>query len=486
VAAYVGVTAALGAAASGIWQVVLANRVADDDLSRVYVGTDTRAVAPLLGCALACAVVGRTGTRFRRVAGWVGAAALVVGCITAEVASPELYRQGRLLAATAAAGLLVLAAGIAEPTDRDPVARVITARLPRYLGQRSYGIYLWSWPIQVLVLFRWPTIDRPVLALVTVTASLLLAEASFRWLENPLRHRNGWAVRPRIRRPAWGALAAAAYGTVAVAVVLAQPPPAHQRVDTAESAAEALRTQVTAPEGVEVGDGVLDVMLTGDSTAWTVGYYLPPPKQWPDGIGTIDSRALIGCGLLAVEGWQYRQDGPGGVFVSPGDGACDRQRDAERLGLAARPDVVMLFPGAWEWTDAKDPEGRVVAAQSDEMAEVLAEVLAGRIDAANDAGARFVMVEWSCPGPEAAGVRREPAFVTWINGVLRDAVDAAKDRGGEAELLAPNDQVCVGGDPLGEATAAKDAAMAGEVHVVDVAGGTWIWNEWLGPALTAR
>jgi hypothetical protein len=96
------------------------------------------------------------------------------------------------------------------------------------------------------------------------------------------------------------------------------------------------------------------------------------------------------------------------------------------------------------------------------------------------------MVEWSCPGPKAAGVRREASFITWINGVLRDAVEAATDRGGRAELLAPNDQVCVDGDPLGEATSAKDAAMAGEVHVVDVAGGTWIWNEWLGPALTTR
>jgi peptidoglycan/LPS O-acetylase OafA/YrhL len=493
VVATVGAVAAVGAVASGAWQVILADRLPDGDLSRVYVGTDTRAVAPLLGCALACVVAaaGDRGVRLRRVLGWVGAAVLVVMCVTAEVASPDLYRQGRLLLATAAAGLLVLSAGVAEHGDRDPVARAVTTSPARYLGRRSYGIYLWSWPLQVLLVFWWPGTDRWLVAAVVVAGSLALAELSHRWLEDPLRHRAGWAARPVIRRPAWTVLIVAGFGAVAAAAVLAVPPPEHQQVDTATSASEALRTEVTAPAGVDTGDGVVDVMLTGDSTSWTVGYYLPRPERWPEGIGAIDSRALIGCGLLAVEGWQYPQPAGSDVFVEPGDGACEQQAEAERLGLAAGPDAVLLFPGAWEWTEAKDPaanggEGRVVEAQSDEMADVLAGVLADRIDAANEAGARFVMVAWSCPGPGAADVRSDDDFIAWINGVLVDAVDDAVARGGDAEMLWPTDEVCVDADPAGDATAAKDQAMGGEVHVIDVAGGEWIWNAWLGPALTDR
>ena len=146
----------------------------------------------------------------------------------------------------------------------------------------------------------------------------------------------------------------------------------------------------------------------------------------------------------------------------------------------------MLFPGAWEWSKVQAPSGRVIEARTKEMAQILRRRLVERIKTANDAGARFVMVEWVCPGPETAGVRSDPAYIRWINNVMRGAVDEAVADGGRAEMLAPTDEICVDGDPEGEPTAKKNEVTGDEVHVVSREGDTWLWDTWFGPALTGR
>ncbi|HWJ60491.1 MAG TPA: acyltransferase [Acidimicrobiales bacterium] len=488
----VGAIALAGAVASAAWHLVLAHRIATEDLSRVYVGTDARALAPLLGCALACLLSGRRPTAVAagpvgRVLGAVGGVALIVLFVGAEVASPALYRNGILVLASLAAVAVVARSSALPSGDRSVLGWAVTADATRYLGSRSYAIYLWSWPIQVLVRFQWPDLPKALVAVVTVVASLALAELSFRYLEDPIRRRTGWARRARIRRPAWGAVALSAVTVLVVAFVLAVPPPLHQRVDSAEAAQQALRPPVTQPQSttsVPPGEPEpLRVMVIGDSVAWTVGYYKPTPL--PDGIASIDSRAIIGCGLLSSEGWGYPQGGPDGPIVRPGSGTCTKAPEAEALGLAGNPDVVLTFPGSWEWSKAEAPDGRTVPAQSPEMADLLASRLKARAEAANAVGARFVIVAFSCPGAEAAGVRSEPAFLRWINGVLADVVEEVQDDGGDAQLLEPTDEVCVDGDPLGQPTDAKRVATADEVHVASWEGGSWIWNEWLAPALTS-
>ena len=66
-------------------------------------------------------------------------------------------------------------------------------------------------------------------------------------------------------------------------------------------------------------------MLTGDSVAWTVGYYRPDGDDVPPGIASIDSRGIIGCGLLSSEGWGYPGARPGDVFGEAGGGTCRQQ-----------------------------------------------------------------------------------------------------------------------------------------------------------------
>lgn len=496
-AVWVGVAALAGAVASSAWLTILSSRLADDDLSRAYVGTDTRVLAPLLGCALAAWTARWPEAAARRapaqVGGIVGAVVLGAMWVLAEVSDPALYRRGGFVVAALAAAAVVHAASQAEGHHRDPLAWMATRGWARYLGTRSYGIYLWSWPLQVLLVFQFADLGELPLALAVVVGSLVLAELSHRLVEAPLRHRSGWAASERLRRPAWAAGLASSAAVVVLALVTATSAPVHEQVDTEQAAADALRpaptapptTEPTTPDGTPEPDAPLRVMVTGDSVAWTLGYYAPSGDGLPEGIASVDSRAIIGCGLLSSERWEYRIEGSDAPFRRAPE-ACVEQPEAERIGLSASPDVVLMFPGAWEWGEVRSPDGQVYAAQSPELAEVLAQRMLDRIEAAHEAGAAVGLVEWICPGPDAEDERADPAFITWLNGLLADTAERARSElGAEVGVLGPNEEVCEGGVATGAATDDKNRAMNAEVHVQTREGGAWAWSAWLAPGLRA-
>jgi len=92
--------------------------------------------------------------------------------------------------------LMLLAAAVASHAGPRVPSRVIGAlqgRLLSWIGLRSYSLYLWHWPL--LVLLRW-TYGMQGIALAAYPAALLIAGwASYRWIEQPLRHR-GQRRRP--------------------------------------------------------------------------------------------------------------------------------------------------------------------------------------------------------------------------------------------------------------------------------------------------
>ncbi|MBS1187386.1 MAG: putative acyltransferase [Burkholderiaceae bacterium] len=68
-----------------------------------------------------------------------------------------------------------------------PVRNLLAGKLLVWFGKRSYSLYLWHWPIYVL--FRWTVgIDTPETRIAAVAISLLVAAASYRYVEMPLRH----------------------------------------------------------------------------------------------------------------------------------------------------------------------------------------------------------------------------------------------------------------------------------------------------------
>jgi peptidoglycan/LPS O-acetylase OafA/YrhL len=176
------------------------------DPTRVYEGTDTRAFGLLIGAALAVVWPSRalsaslTG-RPRVLLDGLGVAGLVVIALliwrTSEY-SPFMYHGGIVLLTV---GTTATVAALAHPASLLGVA-VGWAPL-RWIGVRSYGIYLWHWPIIVLTA---PALDqKPTLTLqvLQVAATIIVAAISWRFVEEPIRRGAIGRLWDKLRSGEW-------------------------------------------------------------------------------------------------------------------------------------------------------------------------------------------------------------------------------------------------------------------------------------------
>ena len=488
----VAALAATLALASFLWAAQL-SRVTED-LSRIYFGTDTRAGALLIGCA--AAAVARM-TKFddpTRPAPPALNAAAVLATIALVGLSLQLsadmviaYRGGLALAAVAS---LVL---VATVTRSGPFATAMSVAPLAWLGVRSYGLYLWSWPVQLAVEEHLDGLPRYVSSVLIVAVSIVLADVSLRIVETPLRLSTGWARRLVPRRSAWlGGLALVVLG-ITFATVNEVPPPASAQVTTEESADLALRPPTTPPPTTAPPDGptpdgpapdgstpttaapaTRSVMVTGDSLAFVAVYNSTPELLAPAGITSIDGRGFIGCGVLSRTGWRSISDtGKVEEWVDE----CDRQPEAEAIGLTGRPDWVVDFVGGWEGKAFVDTDGVRHDVMSDAIRDRILEELVAGGRRASDAGARTAWVTWVCPGEDSD--RNFPDdYPDWINQIMRDASTQVPG----SIVIEPTDRVCVGGDAGAAPTEEKNEAWNREHHPEDA---EWLWQVWLGPALAA-
>lgn len=186
-------------AALGLTSAVLmaAGSFAGAEPSRLYFGSDTHSFGLLLGAALACVLHqgAREGTAAERPARqwplWVTAAAglIVLGvlALTLREGSPESFRGGIQLATLAA---LAVIGAVTRPGMG--LAPHLDARPLRWVGERSYGIYLWHWPLLLLaqaVFGEWASSGTGWLTtgLCVLALTLVLSQLSYRYVEQPVR-----------------------------------------------------------------------------------------------------------------------------------------------------------------------------------------------------------------------------------------------------------------------------------------------------------
>ena len=182
------------AIASTVWMAVLSIRngyPVDADPSRAYFGTDSHSMGLLVGAALATMWrPGRLSTHIPRLAqliitgiGVASLAAVIGFYLFVGEFTPWLYRGGFLALAFFTTALI---AAVTHPASF--LGPALGTGILRYIGRRSYGIYLWHWPIFMVTR---PGIDvewsEPVTFVVRIALTLVIAELSYRLVEMPIR-----------------------------------------------------------------------------------------------------------------------------------------------------------------------------------------------------------------------------------------------------------------------------------------------------------
>ena len=162
------------------------------NINRVYYGTDTRAFSLLLGSWLAlCWPIDRLNASLTahaaRILDGVGIGALLImllGFFTLPGQSSWTYRGGMFFYSLIG---MILIATVVHPGSH--MNRWLTNPFFTWIGQRSYGIYVYQLPVmvfyeRVIEIGRHPVIN----ALVECLLILAISELSYRLVEQPLAH----------------------------------------------------------------------------------------------------------------------------------------------------------------------------------------------------------------------------------------------------------------------------------------------------------
>ncbi|WP_080799462.1 acyltransferase family protein [Arabiibacter massiliensis] len=263
------------------------------DPSRVYYGTDTRAFSLLIGAWLAFVwpshLLGAKSSvhltkNVRAAFDGVGIAAfagLVAMAVLVDGFSPFWYYGGTLLASVLTA---VLIAVMVHPASL--LGRAAGAKPLVWVGLRSYGIYLWHYPLLLLMNPRTFTGETPWwLYLVQLAVVFACAAFSYRFVEDPIRKGAIGAFAKRVRArevdvPAWLGKRAVPVcaGAVVVAVavgglVFVPPTSALEGGDLLkDEEAHVAGIPEVPPETPADGEApavqpVLDVLMIGDSVS---------------------------------------------------------------------------------------------------------------------------------------------------------------------------------------------------------------------------
>ncbi len=411
---------------------------------RVYFGTDTRAAELLLGALLAVGL-SHDATRRRLVGpGWrhgvaaVGAVALAVQAWwwwSLPLETPWLYRGGLALYAVLSCAVL-----LAATVPSGPVHAVARTPVLRWLGVRSYGIYLVHWPIFLAVRQIWPDLSRAVSTAVGVGTTLVLAALSHRYVERPVRTRR-WPAAGR-------ATPAAAMGLAVVALVAIIPLPVdrtrlttdfdvaqrtfQERVANQPNAGNRASDTTTSLAG---GAGASEVApeprmaVFGDSTGIGVTLGLDRWSASAGYRGMVGGEARIGCGVSRFQ--RVRVDGTG----TPDPTCLQWPVRWPQLVTRAQADVAILITGAWEVPDAQLPGSNRWTAIGDPVVDdfVRSELIKA-VDALSSDGALVILVTWPHFGtwgddgrPDAVARQMNPARMDRFNELLRQVAAARPD-----------------------------------------------------------
>ena len=325
-------------------------------------------------------------------AGVAAGIGLAVAWVRLSGSSWLLYRGGLVVCGVATA--VVIAAAV-HP-DRGQVHRVLSWKPLRGLGLVSYGVYLWHWPLFVVLdssrvhLGGWPLFS------VRVATTLAVSIASYRWIEQPIRR---GAFRPRVALAAGAAVASVLVGAIVVATAGTLP-----------------AQTITLPP---TSGGVL---VVGNSLGINLGFALDRA-----GLG-VSIHSTVGCSLVPGKfnirgGTPARSCGPFGEWVK-----------------AQRPQFVLLMElGAPGDATTVTVDGNTTAVTSSRYREMYKTDLQDAIDKLSATGATIIVPNVPCWGDNAeVPSSQRPQFNARLveeNELLHEVVTQPENR---ARVVSPD------------------------------------------------
>jgi hypothetical protein len=354
-----------------------------------------------------------------------------------------MYPVGQFAFAVAVAVVIAAVATL----RRGPAIAVLASVPFVWLGALSYSLYLWHWPVYLVLTPDRTDLHGWTLFAVRVAVSLAMATVSYHLVEQPIRLR-------RVQLPRPGVLAVAGVGAVALLVTAATAgAPSGDELQARSGPAPVVTAPpvptsfppLDLPPGATLpppapSDRPLRVGVVGDSVGFSLDYYRPQiPEVTPLQTGTV-----IGCGIMAPATIERDQ--------TPAE-ACVAWRDywTRALDGPVEPDVVLMVTGAWEirdhWLDDEPLTPRTPEATEyvDVQLEEAYRLVRSRTPA------RIAALELSCAPRIEQGLGEsvlastDVARVDWFNDRLRAL---AERHPGDVVVISINDQVCPDGEAV--------------------------------------
>jgi len=322
------VTSAALAVASALWMGVAAHVLGPD---RAYLGTDTRIWELLLGGLGAMALRGAGPVRRPNL--WSGATVLAacgVAVGTALGQGPPGWMWDGGLVAVALGALVVVVGSVHHPDG--PLARLLAIGPLRWLGRISYSLYLWHWP--VIVLLSAPNTGLSGASLLTARLATMVGGASLSYfvIERPLR---------RADFRLWWRRALVPVGFVGVmgAVLIATVPPV-----------EASTGKVALAPATRAGQASASAATPAPAIALPPGRVVTaaePLRAWIMGDSVMaDSAPGVGAALEATGDVKVVADSAFGGWGLSTDHTW--AADLPRIIGQYHPEIVI---GTWSWDD---------------------------------------------------------------------------------------------------------------------------------------
>ena len=375
--------------------------------------------------------------------------------------NPWLFRGGFLLA-----GVVTLMVVAAATHQHAATGRLLGNPVFNWIGTRSYGLYLYHWPIYQIIRKQAQILLTPVEFVVAMVATVLITEASYRFIETPIRKGalgRWWHARERTD---WRLITACGLVTSVVLVgslfafYRSAAPTFDAALDTSGDVSfdpnAALGAGTTVPPttaGVVATDPAGSVAPTAAPTT-TAASVAPPVTA-----ATLPRTLVIVGDSTAYSLWRNLPSGIESTFVA-GDGSVEgcsvydsgkavSSRDGYTRNFSscagwdgkwkaaaqrAQAEVGLVVIGAWDVFDVT-VDGKALPFRSKgNDARFTAGVQRG-IDALTSTGAKVALLEVPCMRPQdvkGAGVPALPERgmddrVVHLNDLLRRVAAANKD-----------------------------------------------------------